>query len=579
VPQTFRVTLTAAAIAAMFVAGCATTPAPPAAEPAVVDDTLVADKPAAALTTPEAQMQFHVMAGEMAAARQQPGDAAAHFLEALQTSDDVDLARRATGLALAAEDYDLALQAAQKWLELEPNSADPREVITIVMLNRGELAGTLEQCLEIVSGNAAGIAEGMRHAAQLLARAPADHGDLAQVVMQKLIDRWPDEAGSYYAQGILAVRYGQLELAERAARRALELAPQEREYAMLLVGVAIKQGRYDEADTRVAELARDNKKDAAAIHTAYARLLLDAHQTERAKRELEAVIKLHPADADAHLALGLLAVSEDDFKTAQRHLKPLLGGDRGQEAAMQLGRLAEDQQRYGEALGYYQQINNGPMVIDAAVRRAVVLSKLDRIDESRDLLEQLRNRYPQYALRFLLTEGELLTTQHRLDEAMALYDSALEIDPGNGDLLYGRSLVHEQNGEIGLAERDLRSILEVEPDDARALNALGYMLVVHTDRLDEAHELISQALALEPEDAAILDSMGWLYFKQGQASDALPLLEKAYAQFPDPEVAAHLGEVLWSLGQHAKARSTWDAALAKNPDHALLRETVQRLTQ
>lgn len=576
-PQTLRLTLTAAVIAATFATGCATTPAPESPEPAA-DDTVVAGKPEAALASPEAQMQFHVMAGEMAAARQQPGEAAAHFLAALKTSDDVDLARRATGLALAAEDYDLALDAAQKWLALEPNSADPREVITIVMLNRGELAGTLEQCLAIVRGNAAGIAEGMRHAAQLLARAPADHGDLAQVVMQKLIDQWPDEAGSYYAQGILAVRYGQLELAERAARRALELAPQEREYAMLLVGVEVKQGRYDDADARVAELTA-NSKDAAAIHTAYARLLLDARQTDRAQRELESVVKLRPKDPDAHLALGLLAAGADDFKTAQRHLKPLLGGERGQEAAMQLGRIAEDQHQYQDALGYYQRISSGPMVIDAAVRSAIVLSRLDRINEARDLLEQLRDRYPQYALRFLLTEGELLTTGHRLDDALALYDSALNVDPGNGDLLYGRSLVHEQKGEIDLAEQDLRDILEVEPEDARALNALGYMLVVHTDRLDEAHDLLSQALELDPEDAAILDSMGWLYFKQGQASDALPLLEKAYAQFPDPEVAAHLGEVQWTLGQRDQARRTWNAALAKHPDHALLRETIQRLTQ
>ncbi|TJY61872.1 tetratricopeptide repeat protein [Sinimarinibacterium sp. CAU 1509] len=576
-PQTFRFTLIAAAVATALTTGCATTPTP--AEPqAAADDRVLVDAAPAPLPSPEAQMQFHVMAGEMAAARQQPGEAAAHFLAALETSDDVELARRATGLALAAEDYDLALKAAQKWLQLEPNSADPREVITIVMLNRGELAGTLEQCLEIVRGNAAGVAEGMRHAAQLLARAPADHGDLAQVVMQKLIDQWPDEAGSYYAQGILAVRYGQLELAERAARRALELAPKEREYAMLLVGVAVKQGRYDEADARVAELTRGNK-DAAAVHTGYARLLLDAQQTDRAKRELEAVVKLRPTDADAHLALGLLAASENDVKTAQRHLKPLLGGERGPEAAMQLGRMAEEQQHYQEALGYYSRISSGPMVIDAAVRRAVALSKLGRIDESRELLAQLRDRYPQYALRFLLTEGELLTTQRRLDDAMSLYDSALEVDPGNGDLLYGRSLVHEQKGQIDLAEKDLRSILADTPDDTRALNALGYMLVVHTDRLSEAHDLISKALEQDPEDAAILDSMGWLYFKQGQASDALPLLEKAYAQFPDPEVAAHLGEVLWTLGERAKARSVLDAALAKNPEHATLRETSRRLKQ
>jgi tetratricopeptide (TPR) repeat protein len=206
-----------------------------------------------------------------------------------------------------------------------------------------------------------------------------------------------------------------------------------------------------------------------------------------------------------------------------------------------------------------------------------MLAKLGRLTEARNLLESLAEQFPPLAERFIMAEGEILLDAGDYDQALELYDSALKDTPDDPDVLYSRSLVYERMSRIGDAEADLRKILDHTPDDARALNALGYTLIVHTDRLDEADKLVSRALELTPDDPAIIDSMGWLRFRQGRAKDALPLLQKAYARFPDPEVAAHLGEVLWALGERNQAQSILGEASRSDPDNVQLRDTLKRL--
>jgi Flp pilus assembly protein TadD len=166
-----------------------------------------------------------------------------------------------------------------------------------------------------------------------------------------------------------------------------------------------------------------------------------------------------------------------------------------------------------------------------------------------------------------------------VDQLLGSYDQALREHPAEPDLLYGRSLVHERLQDVGAAEADLRRILQDDADDARAMNALGYMLTVHTERLDEARKLIKRALELSPDDAAVIDSMGWVEFRQGRPHEALALLEKAFSKNQDPEIAAHLGEVLWTLGRRDQARAIWEAALTRDPEHRVLRDTVDRLSR
>ncbi|MEQ1440454.1 tetratricopeptide repeat protein [Fontimonas sp. SYSU GA230001] len=575
-PLPYRCSCCALALSALL-GGCATL-APPArpAGPSSDFQSLAQDAPSEPLQSATAQAQFHVLAGEMAAGRDDPALAAREFLAALALIDDADLAQRATALAVTARDEDLALTAARRWLELEPDAADPREVVASLSIRRGDLTTTLEQSRALIEGHAGGIGDGFLHVAQVLMQAGRDRADAALAVMQQLVGQWPEDAGAHHGLGVLALHFKRLELAEAAARKAQALEPKDRRHTLLLIGVWVRQGHIDEADAQLEKLLPKGK-DAIEARMGYARLLLENGQRAAARRQLEQILKLDRRNVDAHYALGVLAFNAGDQTTATDHFLLLLDGPRANEAAMQLGRIAEARRDYVQALAYYARVSQGPASLDAASRRALVLGRMNRIDDARVLLRNLRERYPQYAVRFYLTEGEILLNGGDNDAALSLYSDALAEDRDNTELLYGRSLAYERLQRIDLAERDLRQVLSLQPDDARALNALGYMLVVHTQRYAEAETAIARAIALEPDDAAINDSMGWLQYKLGRPEQALTWLKRAYAQLPDPEVAAHLGEVLWVLNDREQARAIWDAALRNDPQHPVLLETIERL--
>lgn len=530
------------------------------------------------LKTPEAQAQYHVMVGEMAALRQQPELAANEFLLALESVPDPELAMRAASLALAAKNEPLALKAAKKWQALAPAEMDPREAVARLALRAGELKEVRSQCEAIIAGHPGGPDEGFRQVAQLLGQEGGKRED-ALALMQQLRNQYADRAGAAYAQSLLALRYGALDLAEKAARDALKLKPGARDTLLLLTGVLVKKGDLVGSKQAIEQLIKDSKEP-VELRMGYARVLLESEHLAEARAEYEAVLAVKPNDSEAHFALGLLALEQQDNDAGEKHFRALLESpELKQRATYYLGRIEETRGHWAEAIKWYEQVTEGEQSIDALTRRAVALGRLDRVAEARALMLESRSELPAFASRFYLAEGELLMNAHQGKEALALYEQALKERPEDVDLLYGRSLVQEQLSNVPDAEADLRRILAKDKDDARAMNALGYMLTVHTNRYDEARKLIERALELNPDDAAVIDSLGWVEYRQGKVKEARALLEKAFSKARDPEIAAHYGEVLWTLGEKDQARKIWDAALAKDPDHRVLRETVDRLAR
>ncbi|WP_029919647.1 tetratricopeptide repeat protein [Nevskia soli] len=555
--------------------GCALTPSSPAT---AADDAPVKPAGSAADQTsasPQEEAQFHVMAGEMAAGRQQPGVAAREFLKALDYTADPQIAARATAQALMAQDDDLALQAARKWQAIDAPSLDAREVITRLALRSGKNDEAYAECASIVHDHPGGVDDGFHHVALLLQQEPAQAA-AAMALMDRLVSQYPKQAGAYQAQGLLALRYGKVDVAERAARQAIAIKP-SKEASLLLVGALVKKGDINGAD-QVMDTVLKNNPDANEVRLGYARLLIESDQRAHGREQLEKLLKEEPGNVDAHFNLGLLAIDDRKLDEAEAHFlvvakKP----DRVGDAEYFLGRVAELRHQPKQALAHYEKVSNGQQGLDAAVRRAAMLAKLGRLDDARTILEALREQFPPLADRFLMAEGEILLEAGAYDDALELYGEALKETPDDTDLLYSRSLVYERMGRVTDSETDLRKILDKTPDDARALNALGYTLAVHTDRLDEADKLVSKALTLTPDDPAVVDSMGWLRFRQGRPQDALPLLQKAYSEFPDSEVAAHLGEVLWAVGSKDQAHSLLTQASKADPDNAQLRDTLKRL--
>jgi tetratricopeptide (TPR) repeat protein len=521
-------------------------------------------------------LRYHILAGEIAAGRQLPDDAAKEFLQALEIQPDAKLAARTTALALSADDAAVALAAAHKWLEADPTSLDAREVITRVAVRQGHPDEAYDQCVAIISGHPAGQTDGFRYVALLLGQ-ETEHQDIALGVMQRLVEKWPKSSGSHQAYALLALRFNKADLAEQQARAALSVDPQAKETGLLLTGALVKKGDLTGADSVMDTLLKDNPS-ATDLRLGYARLLIESNQREHARIQLTKLLAIKPNEPEAHLLLGLMALDDLKPDEAEPHFRKLLAvPDKAMDARYYLGRVYEMRKQPKQALAQYELVVSGNQALDAAVRRSQMLGQLGQVEKALTLLEALKEQYPPFSGRFTIAEGEVLSNSGRYQEALQLYNKALVEDPDDLDLLYSRALVLEDLSRLSDSEEDLRKILKKSPDDARTLNALGYMLGVHTTRLDEARSLVEQALKATPDDPAIVDSLGWITYRQGHADQALPLLRKAFQQYPDPEIAAHLGEVLWALGQKDKARTVWDQSLKSNPDNKILRETVNRL--
>jgi tetratricopeptide (TPR) repeat protein len=559
----------------VLLGGCALTPtsqatavdpgAPAPAEPVAP----------AAPASPQEEAQFHVMAGEMAAERQQPALAAKELLQALELISDPQIAAQATRQALLANDEGLALQAARKWQSIEPTSLDVREVITRLALRAGQDDEAYAECLSIVHDHPGGIDDGFHHVALLLQQEPS-RSVAAMAVMDRLVAEYPKQAGAYQAQGLLSLRFGKIEQAERSARQAIALKP-SKEASLLLVGTLVKKGDIAGADQAMDGVLKGNA-ESNDLRLGYARLLIESDQRDHGRAQLDRLLKDDPANVEAHFNLGLLDIDDRKLDEAEAHfLVVAKNQERVGDAEYYLGRVAELRHEPKQALAHYEKVTSGQQGLDAAVRRASMLAKLGKMDEALSILQALREQFPSLADRFIMAEGELLLDAASYDQALQLYGDALKEEPDDADLLYSRSLVYERMNRVGESEADLRKILDKSPEDARALNALGYTLLVHTDRLDEADKLVSKALQLTPDDPAVVDSMGWLRFRQGRPQDALPLLQKAYTAFPDPEVAAHLGEVLWALGSKTQAQELLNQATKSDPDNTQLRDTLKRL--
>ncbi|MDP3295232.1 MAG: tetratricopeptide repeat protein [Nevskia sp.] len=524
----------------------------------------------------EAQAQYHILAGEVAAGRKQPQVAAEEFIQALDFVSDPALAARATMLALSANDAELSLTGARKWLKLEPTSLEAREVILRLALRAGLVDDSFQQCMAIVADHPGGPDDGFRHVALLLSQ-EEDHAASALLLMERLVATQPKRSGAWHAQGLLALRFNDVDLAERSAREALRLDPGSKEAPLLLTGVLVRKGDYSEAD-RLLENQVRNSPIEADLRLGYTRLLIEANQKARARKQLKAVLKHEADNTDAQYMLGLLDLDDGRLDDAEARFRALsTGRERGVDSHYYLGRIAERRDQFETALKEYTLVNSGQQVLDATIRRATMLARLGRLPDARATLEQLREQYPQVATRLYVVEGQLLGDAGELDEGLRLYSEALKIYDNEPELLYSRSLINERLLRLDDAEADLRAVLVREPADARALNALGFMLAVHGTRLDEAERLIVRALELTPQEPSVIDSMGWLRFRQGRANEAVALLSRAYEVFPDPEVAAHFGEALWATGDRERAQQVWSKALETAPDHPVLRETIKRL--
>lgn len=518
---------------------------------------------------------YRLLVAEMAGQRGDVDYAAATYVEAAAESSDVAVAERAARLSLYAGRDDLALRATERWRELDPDARTARQMAALAALRAGDVGRTVSALVDSLPTDPRGEERGLAEVAALLER-HADN-DTALAVAAGLAEEMPHARMAHLLHAQMALEVQQITRALQALEQALEQAPDWRQASLLRVEALLVGERRDAAVREMRQIADANPED-MDLQVQLARTLVRAGRKESALEVFGSLLETSPDDPRILQPAGLLALEMNRRELARDWLERL--EDTGQEADLAryyLGRLAEIEDRPDIALAQYGRAG-GRFREEAVLRMAAVLGRQGEVEEARERLERLREDKPDRAEAAWLVEGEVLRGEGRYRDAVAVYDRALDGQPGNTDLLYARALTLVHLDRIDDAEADLRAVLKQNPADAFALNALGYTLADRTDRLDEAESLIERAFAQQPDNPAIIDSMGWIAYRKGRLDEALEYLQRAHRLSEgDDEVAAHLGEVLWRLGREAEAVDVFEQALERNPDSTLLRDAWERL--
>jgi len=558
------------------------------AQPAAADSSKP-DSPAAPAPEMNPNVMYRILVGDIALQRGEPGVAARAYYEAAREMRDPALAPRAAQLASKATEWalrtrqrDLALEAAKLWQQLEPDSDAARQMVTA--LGQSGRTGDLKSDLARLLAEASAKGNGLREAFLQLNAALSGQSDKVAVyrLVSELAQPYPGVAEAHFAVALAGygTGLGDIEIAAasmRAVDRALELRPGWEEAVLLKSELLAKSSRDSAIEYLAAYVAQTPQSRRGA--SALAQLYFQQKRYSDARAIFQRLLDDDPSDRETEFAVAMLSFQMRDYEAAQSHLGHLRDAGYEERGAVPfyLGEIAEETRHYDEAIALYREVTEGERVWPAKLRIAAIMSKQGQTEAARRYLESISPDGKEQEVQLRQAEAQLLQDKKDYLGAYSLLTDALAGDPESVDLLYDVAMVAEKLDRIDEVESRLRRLIELRPDNAQALNALGYTLVDRTKRAAEGMKLIEQAHALSPDDPFILDSMGWGNYRLGNLEESEKFLRRALAERPDPEIAAHLGEVLWVKGERASARDVWQAQLKETPDNPVLLETVHRL--
>ncbi len=522
----------------------------------------------------DSELLYQLLLGEISGQRGQLNLSVSNYLKAAEDTRDPRIAARATRIAVFARDEQAALAASHLWVQVAPQNLDARQMLGTMQLRASDIDGAVEQFSYILKSRKIDKDKRFLLIAGLLAREKDKQPALT--LMRRLIEPYKNDAHALYAYSYLAEQAGELVLARSSIETLLRQDPDNERANLQYAQILKLQNNSDEAKAVLQKLL-DRDPESMNVRLGYARLLVQLKQVKEARKQFEILASQAPDNIDILYALGMLALQSEDLDSARKYLLQLASkGKRTLEASFYLGQIAESQQRLEQARRWYEAVNRGENYVAAQVRAAMIMAKLGDVQAGRNHLRSIRARNQEQRVLLLLAESDMLREAKLIADALEQLTGALKELPGNVDLLYARSLIAEQLDAMEIAEADLRAILKQEPDNAHALNALGYTLADRTTRYKEAYGYIKRALELKPDDAAILDSMGWVLYRMGRHQDAIKYLKQALAKNDDGEIAAHLGEVLWVSGETIEAQKIWSQAIKAFPDHSVLQKAIKR---
>jgi tetratricopeptide (TPR) repeat protein len=520
------------------------------------------------------ELLYEFMLSEIAAQRGNVDIAVEGSTDLAKKTRDPRLAMRAAQLALQFGEADKAIEALRIWREADPSSLTARRMLSSVLLRSGKLDEAGEEFVNLLKADEAHSAQIFVQIYQMLATYPDKAAALK--LMRQLAQPYPRVAEAHWGVAQLAQASGDGELALNEARQARSLRP-EWDMAASLEALLL-QNKAPQQGLDVLSSYLSSYPAAREIRLQYARALLEQKQYKQARDEFQRLADENPDNPDMAYAIALISLQLNDLKSAEIELKQALSKGKKDQDTVQfyLGQLSEAKKNGEEAITYYREVKGGEYLLPAQIRIAYLLSKRGQLAEARQLLHQAPVTDNPQHVQLVMVEAQLLREANQFDEAYQVLNQALAKLPNHVDLLYETAMMADKIGKPDVFEQLMRKLIKIQPDYAQAYNALGYGMLDRNERIPEAMQLVEKALQLSPNDAAIMDSVGWGYYRSGKLDESVKMLRRAYAGDANPEIAAHLGEVLWVRGDKAEAKKIWQDSLKENSGNEQLQAVIKK---
>ena len=561
-------------LAFVFLSGCqALAPVSPDGTPPVEDSTPAPEKPKVYSSFSE-ETVFSLLSAELAGQRNRFDIALDNYVTQAINTQDPGISERAFRIAEYLGADQAALDTSLIWAKNAPDDLEAQRAAAVQLARAGRYDDSMIYMEKVLQG------KGDTHFDFLALSAADTDQDTRDGLMKsfdRLLQKHPSNGQLVFGKALLL----QQDDEPQAALKLLEQnPPEEGEIAPLLLRARLLQS-LNRGKEALPLLQKSIKKypDDKRLRLTYARMLVEQDRMEDAKVEFASLVQQYPDDDELRYSLALVCLEAKAWEEAKGYLEDLIARESHVDSAhLNLGRIAEERDDPQGALIEYAQVGPGNDYLPAQLRQADILMNNGRTDEAEKRLAAARDAEPDYAIQLYLIQAETLSANNQGERAWKILAQALLQYPDDLNLLYTRAMLAEKRNDLAQMEKDLRLIIKRDPDNAMALNALGYTLSDRTTRYAEAKALIEQAHQLNPEDPAVLDSLGWVNYRLGNLDEAERLLRQALERFPDQEVAAHLGEVLWAQGKQREARQIWGKFLKEQPDSPILRSTIKRLT-
>ncbi|AHL35900.1 hypothetical protein CD58_24835 [Pseudomonas brassicacearum] len=541
--------------------------------PPVEDSTPAPEKPKVYGSFSEETI-FSLLSAELAGQRNRFDIALDNYVTQAINTQDPGISERAFRIAEYLGADQAALDTALIWAKNAPDDLEAQRAAAVQLARAGRYDDSMAYMEKVLLG------KGDTHF-DFLALSAADTDQETRNGLTKsfdrLLQRHPNNGQLIFGKALLLQQDGD---AQGALTLLEDNPPEAGEVAPILLRARLLQG-LDRGDEALPLLEKSIKKypDDKRLRLTYARMLVENNRMDDAKVEFSSLVQQYPEDDELRYSLALVCLEAKAWDEAKGYLEDLIARESHVDSAhLNLGRIAEERNDPESALIEYAQVGPGNDYLPAQLRQADILMGNGKTAEAQSRLAVQRDSQPDYGIQLYLIEAETLSANNQGDKAWNVLQKALKQYPDDLNLLYTRAMLAEKRNDLAQMEKDLRLIIQRDPDNAMALNALGYTLSDRTTRYDEAKVLIEQAHQINPEDPAVLDSLGWVNFRLGNLDEAERLLRQALERFPDQEVAAHLGEVLWANGKQREARQIWSRFLKDQPDSPILRSTIKRLT-